>query len=216
MFKEILALINELFFPTPPEVRKLQEMKVEEYIDTFPKAETDKKNVQALWKYENPLVKTAVWEIKYSKNTIIAKRVGEILYAEIASQFEDYMLFENTRKILLIPVPSSRLRYKERGYNQTELICEALMGFDNVKLFEYKKNILIRTKEVAAQTNTLTRKEREQNPIGSFGIKKPEEVAKRTVVLIDDVLTTGSTLREAMKMLKNAGAKNVFAFTVAH
>ena len=216
MFKEILALINELFFPTPPEVRKLQEMKVEEYIDTFPKAETGKKNVQALWKYENPLVKTAVWEIKYSKNTVIANRVGEILYAEIASQFEDYMLFENTRKILLIPVPSSRLRYKERGYNQTELICEALMGFDNAKLFEYKKNILARTKEVAAQTNTLTRKEREQNPIGSFGIKKPEEVAKRTVVLIDDVLTTGSTLREAMKMLKNAGAKNVFAFTVAH
>ncbi len=208
--------MNELFFPSLPEVKKLQEMKVEEYMETFPKAEIGKKNVHVLWKYSHPLVKTAIWEIKYNKNVLIVKRVGEILYAEIMAHLEDYVLFENTRKILLIPIPSSHRRFKERGYNQTELLCEAISSFDNMNLFEYKKNILMRIKETSPQTKTLTKKEREQNPVGSFGIKKPEEVVKRTVVLIDDVLTTGSTLKEAVRVLKKARAKDVFVFTIAH
>ena len=83
-----------------------------------------------------------------------------------------------------------------------------------------EKNILIKIKDIEHQARIKDRKERIKNIIGSFAIKNPEKnielIKNKNVILIDDILTTGATLSEARKVLKQAGARKIIAFTVAH
>lgn len=209
-------LIFRFFFPVSPEVARLEEMSVADYTRMLPPAESSAGNVSVLWKYSNPLVKAAVWEIKYRKNIRIAEKIGEILCAQILGECEDNLIFGKKKRILLLPIPSSRKKHFEKGYNQTELLCEMIKKYDTENIFEYRNNALLRIKEVLPQTKTQTKKERESNPKNSFGINDKKDTEGKTVVLIDDVVTTGSTLKEAIKVLKENGAKEIRAFVIAH
>lgn len=126
------------------------------------------------------------------------------------------VLMENFREPILIPIPLSKKRYKERGYNQVELICKKLIEIDNDVNFKLETNILIKSKDVEHQARIKNRRERLENIVGSFGVKNIELVKNRNIILIDDILTTGATLNEAKKILKKAGARKVIAFTLAH
>lgn len=216
MNNRILRLIFQFFFPLSSEVRRLEEMSAADYIHALPGAESPRGNIFVLWKYADPLVKTAVWEIKYRKNIRIAERVGEILYAQILGELEDSLIFGKKKRIVLLPIPSSRKKHFEKGYNQTELICEMIKKHDTENIFEYRNDVLLRIKEVLPQTKTGTKKERESNPKNSFGINDKKDTEGKTVVLIDDVVTTGSTLKEAIKVLKENGVKEIRAFVIAH
>ena len=77
-------------------------------------------------------------------------------------------------------------------------------------------NILIKIKETEHQANIKERKDRLKNLSGSFSVKNAEMIKSRNIILIDDVITTGATLSEARKTLKQFGAKKIIAFTVAH
>ncbi|MDP2704935.1 MAG: phosphoribosyltransferase family protein [Patescibacteria group bacterium] len=212
----MLRLIFQFFFPIPPQVQKLEEMSVEDYLRVLEPADRNTGNMHVLWKYADTLVKTAVWEIKYARNNCIAEKVGEIAHAHIASECEDSMIFENQKQIVLIPIPSSKSKRFKKGYNQTELLCEMIKKFDKENLFEYRKDVLVRIRETVPQTRTKTRKDREKNPKNSFGVVYSQDVRGKTVVLIDDVMTTGSTLKEATRVLKEAGVGKVKPFVIAH
>ena len=88
----------------------------------------------------------------------------------------------------------------------------------------FRRNILIKNKETEHQAHIKNRKERLKNLIGSFTIKSSKQNAKenisiikgRNIILIDDITTTGATLNEAKKILRQAGARKIIAFTVAH
>ena len=139
-------------------------------------------------------------------------------------------MIENFKDAILIPIPLSRRRYRERGYNQAELICKELIKLDsnsNINLrygvdekmernFSLEKNILIKIKETEHQANIKDRRDRLKNLVGSFYVKNPEVIKSKNIVLIDDVLTTGATLTEAKKILKQNGARKIIAFTIAH
>jgi len=77
-------------------------------------------------------------------------------------------------------------------------------------------NILIKPKETEHQARIRDRRERLKNIAGSFAVKNNEKIKGKNIILIDDILTTGATLSEAKKVLKQAGARKVIAFTVAH
>lgn len=173
-----------------------------------------------LYDYRHPPIKKALWLFKYKGKKRLASIFAEIIYDKILEELSDLSIMENFNNAILIPIPLSAKRYRERGYNQAELICRELIRLDKNENFKLELNILIKPKETEHQARIHNRAERLKNIIGSFTIKNEKENSEllkgRNIILIDDITTTGATLNEARKILKQAGARKVIAFTVAH
>ena len=140
------------------------------------------------------------------------------MHGKILEELSELTLMENFTNAILIPIPLSGKRYRERGYNQAELICRELEKLDKKSNFTLEKNILIKPKETIHQAHIKDRRERLRNLSGSFAIKEQNKniIKNRNIILIDDITTTGATLSEAKKILKKYGARKIIAFTVAH
>ncbi|MEJ0001959.1 MAG: ComF family protein [bacterium] len=169
-----------------------------------------------LYDYREEKIKKAVWLLKYSRKRPLATVFAQALYGRMLEELSDLGQFENFHDALLVPIPLSRKRHRERGFNQSLLMCRELAALDNGKNFKLEKHALIRTKDGVHQARIGNRSERLQNIVGAFAVKHAERIKNRNIILIDDVTTTGATLSEAKKVLKASGAKKVIAFTVAH
>ncbi len=112
----------------------------------------------------------------------------------------------------VIPIPLSGTRLRERGFNQSELIAKI---FADCFLLPVATNALIRIKNIKPQSETESVSERRENVRACFAVKNPGLVRGESIVLIDDVTTSGATLLEAAIALKTAGAKKILALTVA-
>ncbi|MDD5721133.1 MAG: phosphoribosyltransferase family protein [Candidatus Pacebacteria bacterium] len=198
-----------------------------------------------LYDYRHLPIKKSLWLLKYKGKKRLASIFAEIIYEKILEELSELSVMENFSNIILIPVPLSPKRYWERGYNQAELICREIVrisktrhltppashssplqqswrgagGEGNINL-QLENNILIKIKETEHQARIKDRRIRLKNLIGSFAIKSAEKntslIKNRNIILIDDITTTGATLSEARKVLKQAGARKIIAFTVAH
>jgi competence protein ComFC len=172
-----------------------------------------------IFDYRHIPIKKSIWLLKYKGKKRLAHIFAEILYEKIIEELSDLSVLNNFRKPLLIPIPLSKKRYRERGYNQSELICQELIKINNLRDsidWKLEKNILIKVKETEHQVNVSDRRNRLKNLFDSFSIKNGELIKGKNIILIDDVLTTGATLNEAKKILKRYGARKVIAFTIAH
>ena len=112
---------------------------------------------------------------------------------------------------LISPIPLHPVRLRERGYNQSALLSLALSKHYGVP---HTENLLIRQKNTHTQTE-LGAKQRWTNMEGAFRIKNPSDVTGRTIILIDDLFTTGATLQSAAETLKAAGAARVCVLTLS-
>lgn len=169
-----------------------------------------------LFDYRHPPIKKAVWLLKYKGKKPLANTFAEVIYGRILEELSDLSVIENFRNIILIPIPLSGKRYRERGFNQTELICNELIKLDKNENFKLENKVLIKRKDTKHQARIENRAERLKNIVGSFAVKNAEKIKSKNIILLDDVTTTGATLSEARKILKKSGAKKVIAFTVAH
>ena len=105
-------------------------------------------------------------------------------------------------------------RERERGFNQAEAIAAAFVRRQRSARIELNTVSLVRTRETASQTG-LTRRQRRLNLRGAFAVVQPGPIQGRTILLVDDVMTTGTTAGECARVLLRAGAKQVFVATVA-
>ena len=172
-----------------------------------------------LYDYRHPPIKKAVWLLKYRGKKKLAGILAEAMYGRILEELAELSIMENFRDPILIPIPLSPKRYRERGFNQAELIGKKLIELQNSsprKSFVLEKNILMKIKETKHQAQIKDRRERLKNLTGSLAIKNAQLIKGRNIILIDDVTTTGATLNEAKKILKQSGARKVIAFTIAH
>ena len=112
---------------------------------------------------------------------------------------------------LLIPVPLHRQRLRERGFNQAVLLGRPLAKAWNIPLVV---DNLKRTRWTEPQV-TLSATERETNVRGAFALADPAAVRGKKIILLDDVYTTGSTVAECSRVLRQAGAEVVYVITVA-
>lgn len=112
---------------------------------------------------------------------------------------------------VLVPVPLHRKRRRERGFNQAEALAVALGRMTGRPV---ETRALRRVADIPPQT-TMGRAERIANVRGAFRVVRPERIRGRSVVLVDDVFTTGSTLGECARVLREAGAADVRALTLA-
>jgi ComF family protein len=109
---------------------------------------------------------------------------------------------------LLAPVPLHPKRIKNRGFNQSLLLAQAFPGA------AVAREALIRTRHTPPQVG-LNPKERQDNVKGAFAVTDPARVKGQSVLLIDDLYTTGSTVKECARVLRKAGASRVEVLTVA-
>ena len=122
--------------------------------------------------------------------------------------------FEKLKKYdIIIIVPISRQRKKERGYNQSELIAKEISRIIEVPI---ARKILKKNKNTVSQS-TLNKKQREENAKGVFEVKNASEIFNKKILIIDDVYTTGSTVNECANILIQAGTKrtNIGILTIA-
>lgn len=111
----------------------------------------------------------------------------------------------------IVPIPLYPSHQRERGYNQSLLLANKISKSYNINL---NINFLVKIRNTKSQS-LLSKKERWTNITDAFRIKNPNQVKNRSILLIDDLLTTGATSSEAAKVLKNAGAKTVGVLTLA-
>ena len=191
-----------------------------ECISEIPLAERETaKWIFPLYDYRYPPIKKALWFFKYNGKKKLAEIFAENIYDKILEELSELSVMENFREIVLIPIPLSSKRYRERGYNQAELLCKELEKINTARKcanMELKNDILIKIKDAEHQARIHNRSERLKNIVGSFSVKNSESIKNRNIILIDDIVTTGATLNEAKKILKQNGARKIIAFTVAH
>lgn len=150
----------------------------------------------------NELMKEAVHLFKYSGKSILSRPFGDSLVKHHLAK-EDYDA--------ILPVPLHIKRLRERGYNQSHLLARELGSAMGIKIDPW---LLQRARPTLSQTG-MKRKERIKNLKGAFVLRKGASVKGMRLLLIDDVYTTGSTVRECAKVLKKGGAKKVNVLTLA-
>ena len=159
------------------------------------------KGVHIAGNYQDLVLKKALWMLKYQGVKQLAKPLAELIKERVWKKLE-------TEDWLIVPVPLSKKKLRSRGYNQAELIAKELSG-------NICANVLLKKFHTKSQVEVKDREERLANIIGSFEIKNPEKIKGKKIILIDDVLTTGATMREVKKVLKEAGVKKVIGVVVA-
>jgi ComF family protein len=112
----------------------------------------------------------------------------------------------------VVPVPLHRAKSSDRGFNQAEEIARAAVK--QLGAFELATRVLVRNRPTTSQTG-LTRHQRRANIRGAFEVRDTLKIADRNVIVVDDVMTTGTTAEECARVLRKAGAAKVWIATVA-
>jgi len=183
-----------------------------------PPAETKHKNELQAAGYIHDLLSCYLFEqggklqdvvhlLKYQAMTSLGVRLGRDIGIKILGN-ERF-----SRADYLIPVPLHKAKLRERGYNQSELICK---GISEVTKIPIATDCIRRTRHTQTQTH-LSLEERKQNVSGAFMVvtKHQNLLNGITVILVDDVITTGSTINECAKIILGGGVERVFAASAA-
>ncbi len=181
-----------------------------------PASPTEHSFIHAVFDYKNPLIKRSIWRFKYGNARSFAETFAPYLYDEIIGTLGESLSVSVSEKFLLMPVPLHKNRLRERGYNQSALLAREILKLDSAHLFEYSPDILIRTRKTKPQAKSEKRATRLENLRDAFTCIDAARVRGRTVILIDDVSTTGATLFEAKRALLKGKPRKVLAFAVGH
>jgi len=160
--------------------------------------------VRALGVFTSPLVEM-IHLLKYNRKTHLSDRLGILLGNILVA---DSMLNDAD---LIIPVPLHKAKLRERGYNQSLLLAKMVSSISHKELC---LDTVVRRKATMSQT-TLDYKNRRKNLEGAFKVIAPEKTKNKIVIVVDDVLTTGTTLDETAKTLLEAGAEEVYGLVLA-
>ncbi len=162
--------------------------------------------ITTLMDYRNQAAGDLVQALKYDKSTHAAKLAAAVLADYLREELSSSHTF-SARKTLLIPIPLHKNRSRERGFNQIELVLNALPSeFRDGTSATLATDVLVRMRETKPQTR-LPRSERLSNVAGAFALADDQTVSDAHIFIIDDVTTTGATLANAATPLKRAGAK---------
>lgn len=153
--------------------------------------------------YDKGPLKEMIHHLKYTGYKSFAEDLGHLIFLRLNKKIPP-------GKILVVPVPLHPKKESERGFNQAELIAE----YFSKKLKLSGACVLVRTKETETQVK-LDRNERLKNLKGAFACRDKKTVKGKTILLVDDVTTTGATLNECAKVLLESGARSVWGVVAA-
>lgn len=162
------------------------------------------KELISILKYEG-IIRDKILQYKFEDKAYIYKTFAKIVLKnkKVCGLLKKYDI--------IIPVPIHKKRKLQRGYNQTQLIAKEISKNIDIKLCN---NVLVKNKNTIAQSK-LNKNKRKQNIKGAFKALNVQNIQGKSVLLFDDIYTTGSTANECSKILKEAGAKTVGVLTIA-
>lgn len=163
----------------------------------------ESKNSLSVFSYNNS-IKILIHELKYGNRP----EIGYVLGAEMGKRLKGYL---DPERAVLMPVPLHKKRLRKRGYNQSEKICDGLFKESGIIV---RKDILRRIRNNVSQTK-LNASHRSENVKGIFEFCGSEIDRSTLIILVDDLITTGATAKEAAGVLKKNGFENFFALSVA-
>lgn len=162
--------------------------------------------------YKNPLLKNLIQNFKYQP---FIKELSLSLSSLIIEHFQlldnPPLFYREKSNFILTPVPLEKRRLRWRGFNQAEEIAKKLSEFLEIPLVN---DILIKKRETLPQVK-LSNEERKENVSKAFYCRNQEKIKGKNILLVDDIYTTGSTMREAAKVLKTSGAKKIIGIVIA-
>lgn len=170
-------------------------------------------NEQFIWgaatQYAQP-IQNALHLLKFQ----FVERASKPLTYLLIKYFENLLVYHplNLKKFIVVPVPISQKRLKIRGFNQSELIAQIFANYFKLNL---TNNALIRIKHSKPQSEIKSFEERRLNVSDCFALKNNKEIENKNIILIDDVITSGSTVREAVKTLKSGNSKKIIVLAIA-
>lgn len=209
-------LFNFLFPETCLGCRKAGTMLCGSCLANVPPPREHMANVLSLFDYQNPLIRRGIHVFKYKNGRRIGVPFGEALYKKIVRELGIGGALFNIKNPVLVPIPLSRERLKKRGFNQSEILVDEILSHDTRQLFRKDFGVLVRKEDTESQVLIRDRDARMENIKGCFSVQGNERILSKTILLIDDVTTTGATIEEARKVLLKAGAERVLGVTVAH
>ena len=147
----------------------------------------------------------AIHLFKFQKKKVFAKHLIRMINAHLPTDccIADYDF--------MLPVPIHKKRLRERGFNQATLLAKGIAQAEGVPILT---DALIRHRDTVAQSR-LDRDARQQNIIGAFEIPNPKVIRDKRILIVDDVFTTGATIREAVNELWNADPAEIDVLTLA-
>ena len=151
------------------------------------------------------VIRDLIHKLKYNNRRSVSKPLSCIMSSFFKNEIHGKYFFE-----CIIPVPLHRTRYRKREYNQTLLISEKISRDFGIQIEE---KLLIKIKDTKEQ-NKLSREERFLNQKDSFKINK-DNTKYGSVLIVDDIYTTGATSYECAKTLKSGGIKEVYLLTLS-
>jgi ComF family protein len=146
-----------------------------------------------------------VQKFKYGRKISLGKPLGRIMAAAC------YEEFRNDNLDCIVPVPLHPKRLRWRGFNQAVVLGKELSRAWHVPIDPF---VLVRTRPTVPQTE-LREEERRKNVRGAFAVDDGASLENRTLLLLDDVYTSGATVNECARALRRAGAKAVHVLTLA-
>ncbi len=158
---------------------------------------------KSLFPYET-YVRSAIYRYKHGGFISMGRQFGDLMTEHLPNPFS------GKSDVLVVSVPLSDKRYKERGFNQAHTVAARYSKNLGLK----SADILKRTRHTGTQRG-LDIESRTKNVEGAFGLSKPDLVKGRHLIIVDDVFTTGSTVNACAKVLLDAGAVDVFSLTLA-
>jgi len=150
-------------------------------------------------------LQTLLHELKYKRRFRVGNLLGKLMFEKVSNDITEWNID------FIIPMPLHRLKKAERGYNQADHIAKS---FGKLLGVPVKTKIAKRIKFTQSQTK-LNIAERKENMKGAFKITNEEKVKDKSILILDDVITTGATVSELGRVLKEKGASKVYACSVA-
>lgn len=173
---------------------------------------TPLKALFAAGRYEDPILKEMIHYFKYQSIESLKKPLAQIVF----NYLEKENLTDKLKNSVLIPIPLTLRRKVSRGFNQSELLAKELSPVLNCPV----ANLLKRKKFTAPQAEISDWQKRKENVSGIFEVRLRGNfevglLKTRRIILVDDVSTSGATLEEAARVLKEAGIEEIYGLVVA-
>lgn len=173
-------------------------------VENFQKKEKYFKELLYIFKYEGIIRKT-ILKYKFQEGSYLYKTFVNFILKN--QKFFEFIKSYDT----IVPVPISKKRYKERGYNQSYLIAKEISKKTKLEL---QNRCIIKRKNVIEQSK-LNKEKREKNIKGVYEIIDKENLQNKRIILVDDIYTTGNTVNECCRILQKAQPKSISVIVIA-
>lgn len=168
----------------------------------------------AAMSYANPAPRALIQALKYERaKAALAPLLSVLLpYLEATLRGAPETAADNW---VIVPIPLHARRLRERGFNQAMLIAVALTAIPPLTCAAVLHDALVRTRHTPPQAAEASAEKRRENVAHCFALRRPESIRGKTVLLVDDVFTSGATMGEAVRTLRAGGAKYIIGVATA-